>query len=67
MKDIIADIFGTYEPITYEVYNSVTDTYDTVIASGTAGVDWMYVAGVILFGVALFCVFKIIGGIVKNV
>lgn len=67
LKEVIVNIFGTYEPVTYEVYNSVTDSYDTVIASGMAGVDWMFIAGVLLFGITAFCVFRIIGGIIKNV
>ena len=67
LKEIIISIFGTYEPVTYEVYNSVTDSYDTVIASGMAGVDWAFIAGVLLFGITSFCVFRIIGGIIKNV
>lgn len=67
LKVIIEQIFGTYQPVTYEIYNSVSDSYDIVIADGFAGVDWAYLAGVFLFGVSLFCVFKIIGGIVKNV
>lgn len=67
MYDIITEIFGTYQPVTYEVYNSATDSYDVIVASGSAGVDWTYIGGIFLFGLTLFCVFKIIGGIIKNV
>jgi len=67
LKTIITSIFGEYTPVTYEMYDSVNDTYYDVVASGFAGVDWPFIAGVMLFGIAMYCAFRIIGGIIKNV
>lgn len=66
LKSIITAIFGEYTPVTYQMYDSVNDTYYDVVASGFAGVDWPYVCSVVLFAIVMFCVFRIIGGILKN-
>lgn len=77
MKELIQQIFGTYEPITYTVSTTVS-TYSEMgnstvtqtgiqVASGMAGVDWEYLAGVLLFAIVLASVFKLIGVILKNV
>lgn len=60
MRDVIIQLFGVYTPITYN--NGTTD----VIPSGCAGVDWTFIAGVFLFALSLYCVFRAIGGILKN-
>lgn len=71
MKSVIRSIFGEYQPVTTTaVYTEnidgdiVTSLVD-VVADGTAGVDWEYVSGVFLFGLMLFCLFKLLGGIVS--
>ena len=71
MKSVIRSIFGTYEPVTTtavytesvdgEVITSLVD----VVAAGSAGVDWEYVSGVALFSMMLFCMFKLLGGIIS--
>lgn len=63
MRDLIIDIFGTYQPNTYEMIT--TDGAIDVIPNGLAGVDIPYIAGVILFGIFLYCTFRIIGGLIK--
>lgn len=62
MKDLIISIFGTYEPITY-----LNDLGETVYLQGVAGVDWAYVLGVLGFFVTLYCILRIIGGVISRV
>lgn len=57
MQTVINNIFGVYTP--------VMDS-NGVIPSGMAGVDWSYVAGVVLFAVVLLCFFKIVGAVIKR-
>lgn len=67
MKDLIIGIFGTYEPVMTQVVEPVTidgvTTYDivNVVASGAAGVDWAWIAGVLLFALVLYSMFRILG------
>lgn len=64
MLELITSIFGSYTPVTYEIYNAVTESYDTVVAQGFAGVDWPYILAVGGFFLVLYSVMRIIGGIV---
>lgn len=64
MREVLRSIFGTYTPI------SVTETTAdgaTVVRylNGLAGVDWEYVGGVLLFSIVLYCLFRILGGVMK--
>ena len=61
MTNLLHQIFGTYTPITY-----IDAAGNEVIAAGTAGVDWEYLGGIFLFGICLFCVFKLIGTLLKR-
>lgn len=67
MKDLIISIFGTYEPVmSHAVAQSTVDgitSYDIVdvVASGAAGVDWAWIAGVLLFALVLYSMFRILG------
>lgn len=63
MLSLIESIFGSYEPITYQVYNSVSDTVESIIPSGMAGVNWPYVLAVALFGMVLYCILRMLGGV----
>lgn len=75
MKDLIASIFGTYTPVTYQYewsqWDTVTEQYLTMratkVADGMAGVDWPYVLGVLIFIVSLYCVLRIIGAVINRV
>lgn len=62
MKDLIISIFGTYEPVS--VINALGDTE---YLQGVAGVDWPYVLGVLGFFVTLYCILRIIGGVISRV
>lgn len=64
MLELISTIFGQYHPVTYEVYNAVTESYDSVVACGFAGVDWPYILAVFGFFLVLYSILRIIGGIV---
>ena len=59
----ITSVLGEYSPITYEVYRVTGDTvvYDTVVASGAAGVDWPYVITGAFLIVCVWSVFRILG------
>lgn len=61
MKDLIISLFGSYEPVVYQNLDGVD-----VVASGMAGVDWVFLSGVVLFGITLYCVFRAIGGVFKK-
>ena len=71
LKALIVSIFGEYEPIlttaavTETVDNVTTTTLIDVVASGAAGVDFEWLSGVLLFGILLFCLLKLLGGILK--
>lgn len=56
MKDLLSTIFGNYEPY--------TDASGEIIR-GVSGVDFQYILGVLLFGLVLYCVFRIIGSLFK--
>lgn len=62
MKDLIISIFGVYEPVS--VINALGETE---YLSGMAGVDWPYVLGVLGFFVTLYCILRIIGGVISRV
>lgn len=63
MLSLIESIFGTYVPVTYQVYDAATQAYESVIPSGSAGVDWPYVLGVLGFFLMLYCIMRLIGGV----
>lgn len=63
MLELITSIFGSYSPVTYEVYNTITESYDTVVAQGFAGVDWPYILAVGGFFLVLYCILRIVGGV----
>lgn len=64
MLELITSIFGQYHPVTYEVYNAVTESYETIVAQGFAGVDWPYILAVGGFFLVLFCILRIVGGVI---
>lgn len=56
----LQSVFGTYTPITYN------DGSIDIIPSGMAGVDWQYLAGVIVFCVFIYSLFRFLGGIFRR-
>lgn len=71
MKSIIYDLFGSYSPNTYLVTTTTTnpETGESVvteaykIAEGMAGVDFEFIAGVLLFAICLWSMFRMMGSI----
>ena len=67
----LISIFGEYEPVlttaavTETVDNVTTTTLIDVVADGAAGVDFEWLSGVFLFGILLYCLMKLLGGILK--
>ena len=68
MKDMIVELFGQYSPVTYSEYfvytaadGSVMQNVNEVVASGLAGVDWPWVAGVFLFAIVLYSLCRLLG------
>lgn len=71
MKALVTSIFGEYTPITTTAVVTETVGNDThqylveTVASGAAGVDYEWLASVFLFGILLFCLMKLLGGVLK--
>lgn len=71
LKALIISIFGEYEPVlttaavTETVDNVTTTTLVDVVADGAAGIDFEWLSGVFLFGILLFCLMKLLGGVLK--
>ena len=71
LKALVSSIFGEYRPITTTAV--ITETVGEnmnqylveTVASGAAGVDYEWLAGVFLFGILLFCLMKLLGGMLK--
>lgn len=58
---LLESIFGTYTPVLTDVYNGAGEVIGEVVASGMAGVDWPYLSGVLIFCIALYSLFRIVG------
>lgn len=67
MREFLESVLGSYVPVTYDVYDAATDTTNTVVAAGLAGVDWSFVFSGIAFLIVIFCVFKALGAIVCKI
>lgn len=71
LKALVTSIFGEYTPVTTTSVVSQTVGNDTqqylieTVAPGAAGVDYEWVAGVALFAIMLFCLMKLLGGVLK--
>lgn len=70
LKSVVRSIFGEYTPnmtttaVTETVDGEVITSLIDTVAHGTAGVDWEYISGVFIFGIMLYCLFKLLGGII---
>lgn len=71
LKSMVTSIFGEYTPVTTTSVISETVGNDThqylveTVAPGAAGVDYEWVAGVVLFAIMLYCLMKLLGGVLK--
>lgn len=64
MISIIEQIFGSYSPVTYQVWDPELQVFYEVIPAGLAGVNWPYVLSIIGFLMMLYCIMRILGGII---
>lgn len=65
---VLEQIFGEYQPRTYSVTTYLSD--GTAVSSveyvpGLAGLDWAWISGVAIFALALYCIFRMIGGLFR--
>lgn len=67
IRDFLISVLGSYEPVTYQVYDAAADAYVDVVANGLAGVDWLYVGSLFLLVVVIYCVLKCIGGLICKI
>lgn len=58
MKEVIVALFGSYS-LTF-------DPNTGNVVCGLAGLDWPWLAGVALFGLTLYCVLRLIGGVIPK-
>lgn len=71
LKVLVTSVFGEYTPVTTTSVVTQTVGNDTqqylveTVAPGAAGVDYEWLAGVFLFGILLFCLLKLLGGVLK--
>lgn len=71
IKALIASIFGEYTPVksaavvSETVNGEVNTTIIDIVAPGMAGVDFQWLAGVLLFAILLFCLMKLLGGVLS--
>ena len=59
IASFMQSLFGVYSPVGYE---DATGTF--IVASGFAGVDWPYILGVCLFCLIVYCLFRLLGGLI---
>lgn len=67
IRDFLISILGDYTPVSYQVYDVASDTVASVIPSGVAGVDWLYVGTLALLVVVIYCVLKCLGGLICKI
>ena len=56
MTETIEMIFGEYTPVVYTLADGTV----------TTGVDWSYVAGVLIFSICLWSAFRLLGMVFKR-
>ena len=64
MKYVVRSIFGDYTPVTESVTTYLADgspVTTTQVVAGVAGVDWMFISGVLLFGILLYSFLRLLG------
>lgn len=59
ISEFMQELFGAYVPISYTDSTGVS-----IIPAGFAGVNWEYILGVALFGIIIYSLLRIIGGLV---
>ena len=68
MASVVRDLFGTYTPKVQTVSTYVNGeliSAEEQYVPGVAGMDWDWIAGVVVFLLMLYCLFRLLGGSVK--
>lgn len=71
IKSLIESIFGIYEPVkttavyTQVVNGEIVNTVYEAVPPGISGVDFTWCAGVLLFAILLYCMMKLLGGVLS--
>lgn len=66
--DALVSIFGEYTPLTQTVttyFADGTSVQSVEYVSGVAGLDWVWISGAVLFCIVVYCIFRMIGGVLK--
>lgn len=64
----LVEIFGEYTPLTQTVTTYFADgssVQSVEVVPGLAGLDWVWISAVALFCIVIFCIFRMIGGVLK--
>jgi len=64
----LVSIFGEYTPRTQTVTTYFADgssIQSVEYVQGIAGLDWVWISGVVLFCIVIYCIFRMIGGVLK--
>lgn len=68
LPGVLVALFGEYQPRTQTVTEYLADgtevTYQQYV-DGLAGLDWTWIASVVLFAMSLYCVLRMIGGCLR--
>lgn len=65
MREFLISVLGEYSPVVFETV--VDGASVSVIPSGLAGVDWLYVLTGVLLIVCVWSVFKLLGGLICKI
>lgn len=68
LQAVLRDLFGVYTPRTQTVdtyYDGQVVATAQQVIPGLAGLDWEWLASVFLFALVLFCLFRLLGGVVR--
>ena len=66
---MVVSLFGEYTPKTYSVTTYLSDgstVTTTEYVPGLAGLDWPWLAGVVLFALVLWSFFRLLGGVLRH-
>lgn len=69
LADTIRSLFGSYTPRTQTVttyYDGQPISIEEQVIPGLAGLDYEWIAGVVLFALIVFCLFRLLGGVVRG-
>lgn len=58
------DFFGTYSPVVTNVNHVLDD--GTVVIGQEVSINFGYIGSICIFGLVLFCLMKMIGGVLKR-